>query len=100
SAIAFGTNGGKLIFDGSGVQSISKTGSYNPTVKNVDLNKGGGYLKLNVPLQVDTLGLTKGIVISDSVNLLSIPDNGYVVRYGGYWGTDTGYVYGPIKKTG
>ncbi len=100
SAIAFGSNGGKIIFDGSGVQTISKTGSYNPTVKNVDVNKAGGYLKLSVPLAIDTLKLIKGIVITDTTNIISIPLNGLIQNISGAGGTDSGYVHGPIKKTG
>ncbi|MCX6276179.1 MAG: hypothetical protein NTV09_13340, partial [Bacteroidetes bacterium] len=101
AGIDFGANGGKIIFDGSGVQKISKTGTYNPTVKNVDVNKSGGYLKLSVPLAIDTLKLIKGIVVTDTTNIISIPDNGKITSaYGTDGGSDTGYVHGPIKKTG
>ncbi|MEO8087822.1 MAG: hypothetical protein ABI763_13440 [Bacteroidota bacterium] len=101
SSINFSANGGKIIFDGSGVQTFNKTGSYNPIVKNVDINKSAGYLKLFVPLAIDTLKLLKGIVITDSTNIISIPNNGKVIASNGVnGGSDSGYVHGPLKKRG
>lgn len=96
AAIAFGNNGGKVIFDGSGNQTLSKSGSYVPTFKRIQINKSGGVVSLAYPLTTaDTLFLTKGVLATDTTNLLTVPDNGIVSG-----GSDSSYINGPLKKIG
>ncbi len=96
SAIEFGTNGGKVIFDGSGTQTLSKSGSYVPSFKRIQVNKSAGIVSLGYPLTLaDTLFLTKGVIATDTTNLITVPDNGIVSG-----GSDSSYIHGPLKKVG
>ena len=94
--IEFGANGGKVILDGSGTQSLSKTGSYIPSFKRIQVNKSSGIVSLVYPLTLaDTLFLTKGVFATDSINLLTVPDNAIVSG-----GSDLAFISGPLKKIG
>jgi hypothetical protein len=42
SGITFGNNGGKVILEGDSIQRISNTGSYNPSIKKLEINKTDG----------------------------------------------------------
>ena len=94
--IEFGANGGKVILDGTGSQSISKVGSYNPAIKKLEVNKSLSTCTLNLPLTVsDSLIFKKGFIASDTTNLLLIPDNCIVTGT-----SDTSFATGYVKKTG
>lgn len=99
--ILFGSNGGKTIFSGSGQQAIvlgstSATADTMITFSKIQIDKPVGDLKLEFPIRVtDTLYLTKGIISSDTTNLL-IMNAGSVVT----GATDTSFVNGPVKKVG
>jgi hypothetical protein len=96
SQITFGSNGGRVVYDGGKRQTVSKTGSYNPSFKRIEINSHNGLVALEAPLTlVDTLFLTSGILATDATNLLIVPDNKIVSG-----GTDTAYVFGPVKKIG
>lgn len=96
SAITFGSNGGKVILDSSNFQNISKTGSYNPTIKKLELQNVGAVCTLNVPLSVtDSIIFTSGYLATDTTNLLTIPDNCKVSGASNY-----SVILGPIKKIG
>lgn len=76
--------------------SFSKTGSYNPVVKKFQMNKETKKITLNLPLTIsDSLIFTRGVIATDSVNLLQLPYNCIVTG-----ASDSGYVIGPVKKTG
>ena len=94
--IEFGANGGKVIFDGSGTQTLSKTGSYIPSFKRIQVNKSAGIVSLGYPLTLaDTLFLSQGVIATDTTNLLTVPDNGIISG-----GSDSSYIHGPLKKIG
>ena len=96
SAIIFGSNGGKAIFNGTTSQSINKSSSYAPLFKKLTINKSSGTLTLNSPVTIsDSLVLTKGIINSDSANVISISDNGKTSG-----GSDSSFVNGPLTKIG
>lgn len=96
SAISFGSNGGKIVFDGSISQSINKSGSYNPSFKKLELNKPSGKVKLNTSITlIDSIVFKKGVIISDTVNLISINDNGKAIGM-----SDSSYVHGCVRKIG
>ncbi|MEO8086613.1 MAG: T9SS type A sorting domain-containing protein [Bacteroidota bacterium] len=96
AAIEFGANGGKIILDGSSTQTLSKSASYVPSFKRIQINKSGGVVSLSYPLTLsDTLFLTKGIIATDTTNIITVPDNGVVSG-----GSDSSYVNGPLKKIG
>ncbi|MEO8086673.1 MAG: T9SS type A sorting domain-containing protein [Bacteroidota bacterium] len=94
--VEFGANGGKVILDGSGTQLLSKSGSYIPAFKRIQVNKSAGIISLSYPLALaDTLFLTKGIIATDTTNLITVPDNGIVSG-----GSDSSYIHGPLQKIG
>lgn len=96
SAIAFGTNGGKVIFSGNVNDTVKKSASYVPTFQIIEVNKLGGNVRFNFPYSInDTLFLTKGVLFSDTINILNIPDNKIISG-----GNDSSYIYGAMKKTG
>ncbi|CAN5566770.1 hypothetical protein BH11BAC1_BH11BAC1_06610 [soil metagenome] len=96
AVIAFGNNGGKVIFDGNKGQSLAKTGSYVPSFKRIEINSSRGEVTLGYPLTLaDSLKLTNGIITTDATNLLTVADN--IIVSGG---TDSSYINGPLKKIG
>lgn len=112
SPIHFGENGGLSVFKGEGrAQSINKVSAYpaifkklqistqegeTTTEENVIVSVPAGNVKINCPITVSgELLLTKGILITDSINLLKIADN-CIVTYD----SSASFVSGPIEKTG
>ncbi|MCC7231750.1 MAG: hypothetical protein IT242_02305, partial [Bacteroidia bacterium] len=96
SAIQVGYGGGKAKFDGIGTQSISRIGTNTPVFKKIELSKSSGSLELESPVTLtDSLILSRGILRSDSINLLCLNDNCIATA-----GSDSGYVEGFMKKTG
>lgn len=94
--VEFGANGGKIVFDGSGTQTLTKTGTYASTFKRIQINKSAGIVSLGYPVTLaDTLFLTKGVITCDTSNYITVPDNGIVSG-----GSDSSYVHGPMKKVG
>lgn len=96
SAITFGLNGGKIIFEGLASQNLLKLASFIPKVKKLELKKDGNSLTLNFPLTIDdSLILTKGIILSDSINILILDSLTRV-----YGASDSSFVTGPVRKKG
>ncbi len=94
SILGFYTGTKKLYFSGNNIQRISDT-TFS-TIKTLNVNKTGGHLVLNTPVKIDSvISLTKGYIVTDSINLLTINKYGYV-RGGG----NSSYVFGPVKKIG
>ena len=94
--IEFGANGGKVILDGSGTQTLSKSGTYIPSFKRIQINKSSGIVSLGYPITLaDTLFLTKGMIVTDTINLLTVPSGGVVTG-----ATDSSFVSGTIAKIG
>jgi hypothetical protein len=96
STITFGNGtGGKAVFNGNTDQSITTT-SGNPNFKRVEVNKSSGKLFLLSSISIsDSLIITKGILKTDNTNILSLTDN--VILIGG---SDTSFIFGPMKKVG
>jgi hypothetical protein len=86
-----------LKIDGSGYQSINKASAALETFPNVTMVKPGGSLTLNCPTKITTaFNLYQGKIRSTAANYLEFSDNlTYPEK-----GSDTGYVSGPIRKTG
>ena len=85
---------GALFFNGGNTQTIS--GVSLPVLKNLNVNKSGGNITLGSPLKIDgILTLTKGIIITDSIKVLTFNKD---ARISG--GNDSAYVSGPVKKIG
>ncbi len=96
SQVIFGNNGGKVILDGTGSQTLSSSTAYTVKMKKLQINKASNAFTLAYPLTIsDSLFLTKGRIVTDTTNLLSISHGGIV-----YGGSDTSYVNGPMKKIG
>ena len=88
------TGNGGLFFNGSNPQIIS--GVSLPVFKNLTINKSGGNITLGAPVKVDgILTLTKGVIITDSIKVLTINNSGTISG-----GNDSAYVSGPLKKIG
>ena len=96
SSISFCANNGRVIIDGSSSQSINKSSSYIPLFKKITINKSNGALTLNTPVNIsDELVFQKGIINSDSANLISLSNGGVISG-----ASDTSFVNGPFKKIG
>lgn len=90
----FYTGDKKLFFGGGNNQTISD--STFSVIKTLNVKKSGGHLKFNIPVTIDSvLTLTKGYIITDSINILTI--NRTATLKGG---SDSSYVSGPIEKIG
>ncbi|HEY1039939.1 MAG TPA: hypothetical protein VGF30_11065, partial [Bacteroidia bacterium] len=90
------TSSGAVSFVGNGYHTFSKSGGGTTSFANVTINRTGGSLMLASPLNVTTaLTLNKGILKTTPTNLLTFPDNATCSG-----GSDSGYVHGPVKKTG
>ncbi len=96
STVSMGNGtGGKTVFNGNTNQSITVT-SGNPNFKRVEVNKSSGKLVLLSPVSIsDSLVLLKGIISTDTSNILIILDNCKATG-----GSDSSFVEGPIKKIG
>ncbi len=95
-AITIGAGTGTLLFEGSNVQSVNRTGTAAVTFRRFTLNKIVGHVTLNTPVNVSTLGtFTNGNIITTTTNLLNFLDG--AVTSGG---SNTSYVDGPVRKTG
>jgi hypothetical protein len=94
--IEFGANGGKVIFSGSGIQTLIKIGTYSPTFKKIEVNKSSGLLDLASPITIsDSLQLTKGVLTTDTLNCVTLLDNSILSG-----GNDSAFIHGPVKKIG
>lgn len=90
-------NGGSAVrFIGVDTANYLFTGTGSaPSFINIEMNRRGG-LRLLSPLSyTGTLALTRGIILSSSSNQLEIPNGAVVIS-----ASDSGYVDGPVKKTG
>lgn len=88
------TGNKNLFLSGNGNQIIS--GSGFPSINNLTINKSGGAVILGTIVTIDsTLVFQKGIIESDSTNILVI-NNGATVS----GSSDSNYVSGPVKKIG
>lgn len=85
---------GGLFFTGSNSQTIS--GVSVPVINNMNINKSGGNITLTTPLKIgSTLTLTKGILITDNIKILTINQGATVSG-----ASDIAYVSGPVQKIG
>lgn len=83
-----------LFLSGGNVQTISNT-TFS-IIKTLQVNKSGGYLRFDVPVSIDSLlKLTKGYIVTDSINILTITATASLIG-----GSDTSYVSGPVEKIG
>lgn len=107
--VSFGANGGKIIFNGEtpqtissiiyGISPASQGSSSEDTLaifKKLQMNKTSGDLTLDLSIRVtDSLILTKGNIISDTINVLSMRAGSVVTG-----ASDSSFVSGPVKKFG
>ncbi|NVO04127.1 MAG: T9SS type A sorting domain-containing protein, partial [Bacteroidetes bacterium] len=94
--ITSGTNGGSVVFDGTGLQTITKTGSSNPIFNRLKMNKSVGALNLNSPISIGIqLNFTNGIINSSATNFCNFNDNSGHLNV-----SNTSHVNGPVSKTG
>lgn len=94
--ITFGQNTGRVVFQGSGAQSIFGDNSHKPLFRRMRFNKTANSVKLEVPVDVlIELELLSGKLITDEVNILSIL-NGVVVS----GASGQSFVAGPVRKVG
>lgn len=91
-----GAGNGRILFDGTGEQSISADAAFAPTVRNITINKASGSLTIGSNLTVtNNLTLTSGNIVSSSSNLLILNDNATVSGV-----SSLSYVSGPVRKVG
>jgi len=96
SVIAFGQNGGKVIFSGTASQSFYSSSGYTPTVKKMQMDKITGNLSLQTKVVVsDSLILNSGVVSTDSLMYLSLLDNTVATS-----GNDSSFISGQLEKIG
>jgi hypothetical protein len=96
SIIYDATDPRRLIFSGSGTQSVS--GSGTPNIWNMIMNKPAGDLILNMPLKIDNnlqFNNPGGRIFSSAVNLLTIESNATVTTP-----NNSSFVHGPVRKLG
>ncbi len=82
-----------VFFDGTGAQSITKTGA--ETFYDLAVDKSSGSLTLNNPANVDGLALTNGNINTTAANLLTITGTASNRLSGG---SATSYVNGPLAR--
>lgn len=96
TAVVFASNGGRVLMNGTGIQRIDGDAGFAPEFVNLTVNKASGNVAMNVPVSITgNLTLTKGNIISSSINLLTIHDNATVSGT-----SNTSYVQGPVRKEG
>ncbi|MBN8696071.1 MAG: hypothetical protein J0L87_06040 [Bacteroidetes bacterium] len=89
------TEGGTVEFNGTVNQYING-GSTTVKCNTLKINKAGGKVYLNAPLQIQkNLTLTSGLLVSSASNTLEFSDNVDSVI-----ATDNNYVAGPVRKIG
>lgn len=96
SIIYDATDPRRIIFSGSGAQSISGTGTLN--IFNMIMNKPSGDLILNRPIKVDNnlqFNNPGGRIFSSSANLLTIESSATVTTP-----NNSSFVHGPVRKLG
>jgi len=94
SMIGYGSTG-KVIFSGSGVQTITADSTGTIAFKDIEMNKSGGYLSLGHSVSVsDSLIFKNGLIQTDNFAVV-LKDN---AKLGGV--SDTSYVEGRVKKVG
>jgi hypothetical protein len=87
---------GNITLIGNGYHEFSKSGGGTTSFGAVTASRSGGSLKLNSPVNITTsMSFTKGIIKTTATNLLKFADNATCTG-----GSDSGYVKGPVIKTG
>ncbi|MBL7938084.1 MAG: lamin tail domain-containing protein [Flavobacteriales bacterium] len=88
---------GRLVFNGTGAQSISTTGGFQDIFYDLTVNKPGGSLTLNSPVAVrNVLDLTSGLInTSNPAGLLTMLAGSSAIN-----ATDASFVNGPMEKIG
>jgi hypothetical protein len=87
---------GAIQMIGNGYHVFTKSGGGTTNFGTATVNRAGGSLTLNSPINVTgSMTFTKGILKTTSTNLLKFADNATCSG-----GSDSGFVRGPIIKTG
>ncbi|UTW63526.1 T9SS type A sorting domain-containing protein [bacterium SCSIO 12741] len=96
-AITFGNANGRVVFDGTGAQSINDLGASPTSIfRRITLDNSADDVTLNVPISVTVdLTFTNGNIISDAANLITFYDNS--VASGA---SNNSHVDGPVAKVG
>lgn len=97
SVVTLGANTGRIIFDGTGPQSINElVVSLTPLFRRITLDKSADTLTLNMPIDIQTdITFTDGILISDVTNIINIYDNATATG-----ASNASFVLGYVLKTG
>jgi hypothetical protein len=96
TAVVFGSNGGRVTFNGTTAQSINGDAAKMPDFVNLTLNNSANNVSLNVPILVsNNLTLSNGNLISNLINLVKLMDNATVTGV-----SNSSYVDGPVRKEG
>ena len=96
NAITFGSNGGRVILDGSVNQDINGNAAFTPTWLRGRISNTGGDVDLNVLLTVTTnMDFFRGILNTTSTNLLRLNAGSTVSSV-----SNSSYVDGPCRKVG
>jgi parallel beta-helix repeat protein len=94
--IIFGSNGGRMIIDGSNNHTFNKLGINQALIKKLEIKKDNRLFTLNAPMTItDSAFFTKGFMSADSVRPFIIADNCIVTG-----ASDSSYVIGLVKKVG
>jgi RHS repeat-associated protein len=87
---------GAVTLTGSGYHTFTRSGGGTTNFGTVTVNRSGGSLTLASPVNITaSLSFTKGVIKTTSSNLLKFADNATCSG-----GSDSGYVHGPLQKTG
>ncbi len=96
AVMTFGGNGGNSIFDGGQNQSFSKSSTNSGVFKKLSINKTKNNLTLYAPVTItDSMKFIKGIIQSDSTNMVFFNDNAVVNG-----ASDSSFIEGFINKIG
>lgn len=96
NAITFGSNGGRVILDGSSNQDINGNSSFTPTWLRGRLLNTSGDVDLNVPLNITTdFDFQDGVLNTTTTNLLIFNAGSTASN-----ATSNSYVDGPCRKVG
>jgi hypothetical protein len=97
TSITFAEGTGRVVFTGTNEQEIiAASGTATPRFRRATINKTGGSLTLQTPVQVVTnFTFTRGLVASSATNFLNFLDNATATG-----ASDLSYASGVVRKTG
>jgi hypothetical protein len=95
-SLTLGSGNGRILFDGTGAQTLSADAAFLPSVRNLTINKASGALTIGFPLTIaNNLTLTSGNIVSSATNMVILNDNATVTGV-----SSASFVAGPVRKIG